>query len=90
MERCQQARLTLNLKKCRFMVPQGKLLGHIACKTGLKTDPDKVQVIVEMEAPTNVTRVKSYLRYINYYKRFIDNFAQISHPIDRLTQKEEP
>lgn len=62
-------------QKCRFMVPQGKLLGHIVCKAGLKTDPDKIRVIVEMEAPADVTRVKSFLGHIGYYRRFIKNFA---------------
>lgn len=28
MEGCRRARLVLNPKKCRFMVLQGKLLGH--------------------------------------------------------------
>ena len=29
MERCQWVRLALNPKKCKFMVSQGRLLGHI-------------------------------------------------------------
>lgn len=49
MERCRRARLALNPKKCRFVVPQGRLLGHRVCKVGLKTDPDKIRVIMEME-----------------------------------------
>ena len=49
------------------MVLPGKLLGHIIYETRLKNDLDKVQVIVEMEAPTNVTRVKSFLGHIGYY-----------------------
>lgn len=90
MERCRRARLELNPKKCRFMVPQGKLLGHIICKTGLKTDSDKVRVIVEMEAPTDITQVKSFLRHIGYYRRFIKNFARVWYPLDKLTWRGEP
>lgn len=33
------------------MVPQGKMLGHIICKEGLKPDLDKIKVIMEMENP---------------------------------------
>ena len=55
MERCRRARLALNPKKCRFIVLQGKLLGHIVCKQGLKTDPNRVKVIIEMQPSTNVT-----------------------------------
>ena len=47
------------------------------CKTRLKTDPDKICVIVEMEASTDVSGVKSFLGHIGYYRRFIKNFAQV-------------
>lgn len=90
MERCRAARLALNPKKCRFMVPQGKLLGHIVYKAGLKTDPDKVRVIVQMEAPENVTGVKSFLGHVGYYRRFIKIFSQVSYPLDLLMRKGQP
>ena len=90
MERSRWARLALNLKKYQFMVPQGKLLGHIVCKQGLKTDPDKVQVILEMPPLTDVSEVKSFLGHIGYYRRFIKNFAKASYPLDKLTQNGEP
>lgn len=51
MDKCRRARLALNPKKCKFMIPQGRLLSHIVCKEGLKTNPDKIRVILEMEAP---------------------------------------
>ena len=89
IERCHRAWLVLNPKKCRFMVPQGRLLGHIVCKEGLKTDPDKVSVILEMQPSTNVMEVKSFLGHIGYYRRFIKNFAKESYPLDGLTCKGE-
>lgn len=90
MERCRKAGLALNPKKCRFMVPQGKLLGHFVCKEGPKTDPDKIGVIVNMENSTNVTWVKSFSGHVGYYWRFIKGFAQVSWPLDKLTRKGEP
>lgn len=42
-----------------------------------------------MEAPTDVTGVKSFLGHIKYYRRFIKNIARISYPMDRLTRKGE-
>lgn len=55
VEICRRTRLAINPKKCSFMVPQGKLLEHIVCKASLKTNLDKVQVIMEMPPSTNVT-----------------------------------
>ena len=56
----------------------------------MKTDPDKVKVIMEMQPSTNVTEVKSFLGHIGYYRRFSKNFAKVSYPLDKLTCKEEP
>lgn len=90
MERCRKARLALNSKKCRFMVPQGKLLGHIVCREGLKTDPNKISIIVRMESPKDVIGVKSFLGHEDYYKRFIKGFTHISSLLDLLIRKGEP
>ena len=68
MEKCRRARLALNPKKCWFMVPHDRLLGHIVCKEGLKTDPDKIKVILGMEALENVTGIKSFLGHVGYYR----------------------
>ena len=67
LEKCQRARLALNPKKCWFMVPHGRLLGHIVCKEGLKTDPNKIKVILEMEALDNVKGIRSFLGHVGYY-----------------------
>lgn len=90
MERCKREWMTLNPKKCRFIVLQGMLLGHIVCKARFKTDSNKVRVIVEMEEPTNITRVKSFLGHKEYCWRFIKIFAHISYLLDKLTQKGQP
>ena len=65
------------------------MLGHIVCKEGLKMDPDKVSVILEMQPSTNVTEVKSFLGHIGYYRRFIKNFDKVLYPLDKLTCKGE-
>ncbi|XP_059068626.1 transposon Tf2-1 polyprotein [Cryptomeria japonica] len=73
-----------------FLVPQGRLLGHIVCKAGLKTDPDKIRVILDMDSPTDVTGIKSFLGHVGYYQQFIKGFAEVSLPLERLTRKGEP
>lgn len=67
MARCRRAKLALNPKKCRLIVLQGRLLGHIVCKEGLKKDLDKINVIIHMERPTNVTSIKSFLGHVGNY-----------------------
>jgi len=40
-----------NLKKCTFLVHLGNLLGHVVCKQGLMVDPEKIVVILNLQAP---------------------------------------
>jgi len=42
-----EARLRLNLDKCRFSVDQLKYLGHIVDREGIRTDPEKIQAIAQ-------------------------------------------
>ena len=52
-EKCQLYEIYLNPEKCKFMVHQGKILGHIVSKNGISMDLDKISVIVELPPPLN-------------------------------------
>ena len=60
-------------------------MGHIVCKEGLKTNPNKIKVILNMGTPLDVTGIKSFLGHVGYYRRFITGFAKISLPLEKLT-----
>ena len=47
-QKCRFYRICLNPEKCKFMVRQGKILGHIVSGNGISTDEDKIKVIVEL------------------------------------------
>jgi hypothetical protein len=47
----------LNLEKCTFGVPRGKLLRYIITERGIKENPDKISVIAEMGQVRNVKDV---------------------------------
>lgn len=79
--------ISLYLKKCHFGVEEGKLLGHIVSKGGLKIDPKRVVVINEVPIPKTVKAIQSFLGQINFVRRFILNFADIVKPIVRMLRK---
>ena len=62
-------------------------LGHVISGKGISVDPKKVEVVVNWEVPTNVTEIRSFLGMASYYKRFMEEFSQIAHPLTKLTQK---
>ena len=46
--------VSLNPKKCVFVVTEGKLLGHIVSKDGIRIDPERVMAIDKIPKPKNV------------------------------------
>ena len=51
-------------------------------------DPVKVKAIAEWEAPTSVKGVRSFLRFANFYRRFIKDFSDLVRPLTDLTHKD--
>jgi hypothetical protein len=52
-QKCREYKISLNPKKCAFMVFLGLILRFIVSKEGKLLDPKKVQAIVNMPIPTN-------------------------------------
>ena len=59
-------------------------MGHVVSKNGIQTDPRKVEAIHKWPVPTNVTEVRSFLGFTNYYQRFIKRYAQVVKPLYKL------
>ncbi|XP_057841469.2 uncharacterized mitochondrial protein AtMg00860-like [Cryptomeria japonica] len=75
--------------KVQIHGPPREVIGIHRMQGWTENRPDKVRVIVEMEAPADITGVKSFLAHIGYYRRFIKNFARVSYPLDKLTWRGE-
>ena len=78
----RQHQIVLNLKKCTFIVPFGNLLGHVLCKQGLMVDPEKITVILNLQAPRSVKQLCATLGHMSYCRKFIKNYAQIMAPME--------
>ena len=61
-------------------------LGHVFSDAGMSPDPKKIQVIVNRPTPTNVTGVRQFLGLASYYRRYIQNSANVAAPLYSLTQ----
>jgi hypothetical protein len=52
-ERCRKFGLSLNPKKSHFTMQEGKLLGHIVSREGIKINPKRVEAIDKINIPRN-------------------------------------
>jgi hypothetical protein len=83
----REHQLYAKLSKCSFYQKQIHYLGHIISKDGIVVDPEKIESIREWSAPKNVTDFRSFIGLAGYYRRFIEGFSNISHPITSLQKK---
>ena len=77
--------LTLNKLKCEYSKRKLEFLGYVFGEDGMAPDPTKVQDILDLEAPTSVTDVRSLLGMVNYCARFIKGYATTTEPLRTLT-----
>ena len=86
-ERLRKAGLKLKMSKCEFLKEEVKYLGHIVSASGIQPDPSKVKAIQDLQPPTDVRGIRSFIGMCSYYRRFIPNFAKTAKPLTELTKK---
>lgn len=87
---CKKFNLKLNPYKCQFFRPEVTYLGHKCTKDGVRPDESKLKSIHQYPTPTDKDSVKRFVAFANYYRKFIQHFASISAPLNKLTRKNTP
>ena len=87
LRKLADAGIKIKLKKCHFFATDIHFLGYKVTKDGMSMNEDKVKAIHNMPMPSNKKEVQSFLGFINYYRTFIPNFAQIAEPLYDLLRK---
>jgi hypothetical protein len=67
---------------------EGKLLGHIVSRHGIRIDPKRIEAIDTINIPRNVKEIQSFLGRIKFLRRFIPNFAEIVKLITGMLKKD--
>jgi hypothetical protein len=65
-----------------------EFLGHVISHDGVRPSPDKASAGATWRAPKTLKPLQSFLGFVNFYRRFIPNFAQISVPLTKLLAKD--
>ncbi|KAA3484461.1 RNA-directed DNA polymerase-like protein [Gossypium australe] len=84
----REKQLYVKFSKSEFWLKEVGFWGHIVSGDGIRVDPSKIKAIVEWKPPRNVTKVRSFLGLVGYYRRFVKGFSMIATPITRLLQKD--
>ena len=73
--------------KCLFGSDRVPYLGHMVSLDGTSPQQAKVEAILDIPPPPDITSLRSFLGLINYYRRFIPHFSTTAKPLNSLLQK---
>jgi hypothetical protein len=66
------------------MMTEGVVLGHYISVDGIKVDPTKIEVILNLPTTRTQNEVCSFLGASGYYHRFMEIFARTVAPLHAL------
>jgi len=90
LEILQKNKLYLKAEKCEFEKTKVEYLGLIISQGRIEMDPVKIEGVSQWPEPQNVKEVQSFIGFVNFYRRFIQDFSDIARPLHNLTRKETP
>ena len=67
-----------------------EFLGQKVTPAGMSPTEEKVAAVREWQRPNDVTDVRSFLGFANFYRRYIYKFAEIAAPLTQLTLTQLP
>jgi len=88
LELLEKHKLYLHSDKCKFEKTTIEYLGVIISHNSIAMDPVKIAGVTEWPAPTNKKEVQSFLRFTNFYRRFIQDLSEHAHPLFNLTRND--
>lgn len=86
LKRLLDANLKINGDKCQFFATRVRYLGHIVDRDGIRTDPDKVEAIVQIPPPKDIHELRHFLGMAGWYSRFIADYATVCAPLNKLNK----
>ena len=87
LDRLIDANLQLKPSKCHFFQRELVYLGHLVSADGIRPDPKKIQAILDMPIPSDVTGVRSFIGMCGFYRGYVSNFTKICEPLYGLIKE---
>ena len=72
---------------CIFARTELEFLGHILSGDGLRVDPKKTSAVADWPVRKDVSQLRSFIGMANYFRMFIEHFAQKSMPLAHMLRK---
>ena len=90
LQKLQDNDLFLKPEKCQFDETSIEYLGLIIRENEIAMDPKKLAGIQQWPTPVTVKGIRQFVGFGNFYRKFIQHFADIARPLHKLTCKNQP
>jgi len=90
LQTISNAHITLNIKKRKFAQSQVKFCGEIIGSGQRRIDPEKIEIIEKIRAPTNKTELRQLLGLFSFFRAYILRYADTAQLLTDLTKKSVP
>jgi len=71
---------------CKFYYDHVEYWGHMIYPSRLEVVASKVEVMIFIPKPKDVSRLQAFLGLCNYYRKFVKTFSAIAKPLTMLTK----
>src|SRR6266568_4108252 len=74
LKKLYEENIPIAIEKCEFHTKKTDFVGFIIKPKQISIDPKKVKAIINWQDLKNITGLRSFLGFYNYYKRFIEKW----------------
>lgn len=77
----------LNKEKCLFGLRTVEYIGHIVSEQGVSMSKARKEAVRQIPVPRTHKQLRSFLGFVNYFRKFVPDMARLSAPLHELTKK---
>ena len=89
LKRLKNYELYINLKKCEFDIDEIDFLNFIISTKEIRMNSKRIQMIKKWFKSKTYREMQIFLKFVNFYKRFIYHYSKIAAPLTSLLKDNE-
>jgi len=89
LEKLNERALYVKKSKSRFETKEIKFLDYVIQSEQIEKNPEKMNAVRNWSSLKQVKKVQAFLRLMNYYRKFVLNYAKIAEPLMQLMHKDK-
>jgi hypothetical protein len=70
--------LAASIDECEFHKSEIEFFSYMISDMGINMDQDTIQTVLEWEHPKSQNEVHAFMRFVNFYRRFLNNFSKLA------------